>query len=52
METKETKEANKTSEPSRQPLIKNICYDMDLNKLTINDSENRQYLCDIFGRKK
>lgn len=46
----EIKEANKTSEP--KPLIKNICYDMDSNKLMVNDSENHQYLCDIYGRKK
>ena len=48
----DTKEANKTIETNRQPLIKNICYETDTNKLMINDSENHHYLCDIFGRKK
>ena len=48
----DTKEANKTIEINRQPLIKNICYETDTNKLMINDSENHHYLCDIFGRKK
>lgn len=45
-------EANKTIETNRRPLIKNICYEMDTNKLMINDSENHHYLCDIFGRKR
>jgi len=48
----DTKEENKTIETNKQPLIKNICYEMDTNKLMINDSENHHYLCDIFGRKK
>ena len=48
----DTKEANKTIETNRHPLIKNICYEADTNKLMINDSENHHYLCDIFGRKK
>ena len=48
----DTKEANKTMENNKQPLIKNICYETDSNKLMINDSENHHYLCDIFGRKK
>jgi len=48
----DTKEENKTIEVNKQPLIKNICYEMDTNKLMINDSENHHYLCDIFGRKK
>ena len=30
---------------------KNICYDIDTGKITINDSENNQYKSDIFGRK-
>ena len=50
METKETK---KIDEPNKNnPVIKNICYEMDTNKLMINDSENNHYLCDIFGRKR
>ena len=48
----DTKEASKTIENNKQPLIKNICYETDSNKLMINDSENHHYLCDIFGRKK
>ena len=45
------KEKN-VKEENISPLIKNICYEMDTNKLMINDSENNHYLCDIFGRKK
>ena len=48
----ENKEINKTIEEKKTPLIKNICYEMDTNKLMINDSENHHYLCDVFGRKK
>ena len=48
----DNKEANKIIEENKTPLIKNICYEMDTNKLMINDSENRHYLCDIFGRKR
>ena len=48
----DNKEINTIIEENKKPLIKNICYDMDTNKLMINDSENRQYLCDIFGRKR
>ena len=47
----ETKEVNKVEEENKNPIHKNICYEMDTNKLMINDSENNQYLCDIFGRK-
>ena len=43
---------NKIIEENKSPLIRNICYEMDTNKLMINDSENRHYLCDIFGRKR
>ena len=45
-------EVNKIIEEKKSPLIKNICYEMDTNKLMINDSENNHYLCDIFGRKR
>ena len=31
--------------------IKNLCYDTDSGKITINDSENNIYKSDIFGRK-
>ena len=31
--------------------IKNLCYDTDTGKITINDSENNIYKSDIFGRK-
>ena len=47
----ETKEVNKVEEENKNPIYKNICYEMDTNKLMINDSENNQYLCDVFGRK-
>ena len=48
----ETKEVNKVEEENKNPIYKNICYEMDTNKLMINDSENNQYLCDVFGRKR
>jgi len=48
----ETKEVNKVDEENKNPVYKNICYEMDSNKLMINDSENNHYLCDIFGRKR
>ena len=45
------KERNKIEE-NKNLLIKNICYEIDTNKLMINDNQNNHYLCDIFGRKK
>ena len=46
---------NEKSEINREKneydYIKNICYDMDTGKITINDNENNQYKSDIFGRK-
>ena len=48
----ETKEIDKINGENKTPLIKNICYEMDSNKLMINDNENNHYLCDIFGRRK
>ena len=36
---------------SEYKYIKNICYDMDSNKLTINDCKTKEYKSDIFGRK-
>lgn len=48
----EKKEVNKVDEENKNHVYKNICYEMDTNKLMINDSENNQYLCDVFGRKK
>ena len=48
----ESNEIKKDDDSNRNPYIKNICYEMDSNKLMINDSENNHYLCDIFGRKR
>ena len=48
----ESNEIKKDDDSNRNPYIKNICYEMDTNKLMINDSENNHYLCDIFGRKR
>ena len=48
----EKKEVNKVDEENKNHVYKNLCYEMDTNKLMINDSENNQYLCDVFGRKK
>ena len=45
----EKNEVNK--EKSEFNYIKNLCYDMDTGKITINDSENNVYRSDIFGRK-
>ena len=43
---------SKKNKENKNILIKNLNYDMDTNKLMINDNENHHYLCDIFGRKK
>ena len=45
---KEKYEDNKENEYN---YIKNICYNMDNGKLTINDSKNKEYKSDIYGRK-
>ena len=45
---KEKSEDNKENEYN---YIKNICYNMDNGKLTINDSKNKEYKSDIYGRK-
>ena len=42
----------KHNEENKTQLIKNLCYEMDTNKLMINDNQNNHYLCDIYGRKK
>ena len=47
----EIKEVNKVNE-EKKDIYKNICYEMDTNKLMLIDSENHQNLCDVFGRKK
>lgn len=39
------------NEQNEHKYTKNICYDIDNGKLTINDSENNEYKSDIFGRK-
>ena len=44
----EKSENNKENEYN---YIKNICYNMDNGKLTINDSKNKEYKSDIYGRK-
>ena len=38
-------------EENEHKYTKNLCYDMDNGKLTINDSENNKYKSDIYGRK-
>ena len=35
-----------------EPIIKNICYNPQTNKLTMVDNRNNKFACDIFGRKK
>ena len=42
----------KHNEENKTQVIKNLCYEMDTNKLMINDNQNNHYLCDIYGRKK
>ena len=39
------------NEQNEHKYTKNLCYDIDNGKLTINDSENNEYKSDIFGRK-
>ena len=39
------------NEQNEHKYTKNLCYDIDNGKLTINDSENNKYKSDIFGRK-
>ena len=48
----EIEETTKNNDENKTPLIRNICYEMDTNKLMINDNRNNHYLCDIFGRRK
>ena len=45
-------EKNNKIEENIIPLAKYLCYEMDTNKLMINDTNNNQYICDVFGRKK
>ena len=45
-------EKNNKIEENVTPLVKYLCYEMDTNKLMINDTNNNQYICDVFGRKK
>lgn len=33
-------------------IIKQICFDNDTGRLIISDSENKHFLCDMYGRKK
>ena len=47
----ETEEENKVQEDNKKLVYKNISYEMDTNKLMVNDSNNNHYLCDIYGRK-
>ena len=44
----EKSENNKENEYN---YVKNICYNMDNGKLTINDNKNKEYKSDIYGRK-
>lgn len=46
-----TKDDKNSQDLSSNKIIKEFCYDMDYDKLLINDSNNNQYLCDIYGRK-
>ena len=36
------------NEQNEHKYTKNLCYDIDNGKLTINDSENNEYKSDIF----
>ena len=35
-----------------EPIIKNICYNNQTGQLILIDNKTKQFLCDIFGRKK
>ena len=37
---------------SKEPIIRNFCYDNETGYLMIYDNQNNQYKVDIFGRKK
>ena len=51
MESKDEKN-EMTHDKKEHNYIKNLCYDIDSGKITINDSENNKYKSDIFGRKR
>ena len=44
-------EKSENNKENEYHYIKNICYNMDNGKLTINDSKNKEYKSDIYGRK-
>ena len=47
-----SKKENSELIKDEEPIIKNLCYDIESGKLYLIDNQNHQYLCDLFARKK